>query len=94
MNEIILELDTTATRLWTMVEESGLYSRQLKDIFFLLHKLQIDSHPASYTMGNGDSLPTVKRQGREADHSPSSTAEVKNDGATSQALQTSSWVDT
>jgi len=33
-----------------------------------LHELSIDSgaHPASYPMGTGDSLPGVKRPGREA----------------------------
>jgi hypothetical protein len=32
---------------------------------------------ASYTMGTGGSFPGVKRPGREADHSPSTSAEVK-----------------
>jgi hypothetical protein len=35
-------------------------------------------HPASYPMGTRDSFPGVKRPGREADHSPPSSAEVKN----------------
>jgi hypothetical protein len=34
--------------------------------------------PASYPMGTGGSFPGVKRPGREADHSPPSSAEVKN----------------
>jgi hypothetical protein len=34
-------------------------------------------HPTSYTMGTGGSLPGVKRPGREADHSPPTSAEVK-----------------
>jgi hypothetical protein len=34
-------------------------------------------HPNSYKMGTGDSFPRVKRQGREADHSPPTSAEVK-----------------
>jgi hypothetical protein len=50
--------------------------------FSLLHSVQTDSkdHPASYAMGFGGSFPGLKRQGREADHSPSS-AEVKKSGA-------------
>jgi hypothetical protein len=35
------------------------------------------AHPASYPMGTGGSFPGVKRQGREADHSPPARAEVK-----------------
>jgi hypothetical protein len=35
-------------------------------------------HPASYPMGTGDSFPGVKRLGREANHSPQSSAEFKN----------------
>jgi hypothetical protein len=35
-------------------------------------------HPASYSMGTRDSFPGVKRSGREADHSPPYSAEVKN----------------
>jgi hypothetical protein len=37
-------------------------------------------HPASYTMGTGGHFPGGKaRQGREAEHSPSSSAEVENE---------------
>jgi hypothetical protein len=45
----------------------------------LLHVVQTGSgaHPA-YLMGNGGSFPGVKRPGREADHSPPTSAEVKN----------------
>jgi hypothetical protein len=36
-------------------------------------------HPASYPMGTGGALSLgVKRPGREADHLPPSSAEVKN----------------
>jgi hypothetical protein len=47
--------------------------------FPLLHVVQTGSgaHPASYTMGNGALCPGLKRPGREADHSPSTSAEVK-----------------
>jgi hypothetical protein len=34
-------------------------------------------HPTSYTMGTGGSFPGVKQPGREADHSPPTSAEVK-----------------
>jgi hypothetical protein len=38
------------------------------------------AHPASYPMGTGGSFPGGKgRPGREADHSPPSSAEVKNE---------------
>jgi hypothetical protein len=46
---------------------------------FLLHVVHTGSgaHPASYPMGTGSSFPGLKRQGREADHSPATSAEVK-----------------
>jgi hypothetical protein len=34
-------------------------------------------NPTSYPMGTGGSFPGVKRPGREADHSPPASAEVK-----------------
>jgi hypothetical protein len=34
------------------------------------------AHPASYPMGTGALSPGVKRPGREADHSPPTSAEV------------------
>jgi hypothetical protein len=47
--------------------------------FALHHRLQTGSgaHPASYPMGTGSLSVKVKLQGREADHSPPSSAEVK-----------------
>jgi hypothetical protein len=47
--------------------------------FSLHHRLQNGSgaHPASYTVGTRGSFPGVKRPGCEADHSPPSSAEVK-----------------
>jgi hypothetical protein len=36
------------------------------------------THPASCTVGTG-SFPGVKRPGRDADHPPSSSAEVENE---------------
>jgi hypothetical protein len=48
-------------------------------VIYKIHVIQTGSgvHPASYPMGTGDSFPGVKRQGREADHSPLTSAEVK-----------------
>jgi hypothetical protein len=45
----------------------------------LLHIVQTGSgvHPTSYKIGTGGTFPGVKRQGREADHSPPTSAEVK-----------------
>jgi hypothetical protein len=38
------------------------------------------AHPASYSMGTGGSFPGGKtRPGRDADHSPPSSAEVENE---------------
>jgi hypothetical protein len=47
--------------------------------FFLNHRVQSGSgaHPASYPMGTRALSLGVQRPGREADHSPSSSAEVK-----------------
>jgi hypothetical protein len=48
-----------------------------------LHVVQTGSgaHPASYPVGTGGASPGVKRPGSEADHSPPSSAGVKNGGA-------------
>jgi hypothetical protein len=48
--------------------------------FSLFNRVQTGSgaHPASYPMGTGGSFLWVKRPGREADHSPPCSAEVKN----------------
>jgi hypothetical protein len=53
-------------------------SRQGQEFSFL-HVVQIGSgvHPISYPMANGGFSPGVKRPGREADHSPPASAEVK-----------------
>jgi hypothetical protein len=47
--------------------------------FPLLHIVQTGSgvHPTSYKMDTEGSFPGVKRQGREADHSPPTNAEFK-----------------
>jgi hypothetical protein len=47
--------------------------------FSLHYRIQngAGAHPASHPMGTRGSFPGVKRPGREADHSPPSSAEVK-----------------
>jgi hypothetical protein len=47
--------------------------------FSLHHRIQTGSgvHRTSYPMGTRGSFPGVKRLGRESDHSPPSSAEVK-----------------
>jgi hypothetical protein len=49
--------------------------------FCFRHRVQTGSgpHPASYPTSTGDYFPGVKRPGREAEHSPPSSAEVKNE---------------
>jgi len=48
--------------------------------FSLLHRVHTGSgaQPASYSFGTGGCFPGGRRPGREADHSPSSSTEVKN----------------
>jgi hypothetical protein len=59
----------------------------------LLYSIQTGSkaYPASSPMGAGNTFPGVKRLGREADHSPPSSSEVKNGGAIPALPHTSSW---
>jgi hypothetical protein len=47
--------------------------------FSLHHRVQngAGTHPASCPLGTGGSFPGIKRPGREADHSPPSSATVK-----------------
>jgi hypothetical protein len=62
---------------WT-TEGSEFESRQGQE-FSLLHVVQTGSevHTASYPMGTGALFPGEKRLGREADHSPPTSAEIK-----------------
>jgi hypothetical protein len=46
-------------------------------IFSSPYQTGLEVHPTSYPMGTGALPPGVKRQGREADHSPPASAEVK-----------------
>jgi hypothetical protein len=66
------------------------HSRQRKD-FSLLHSVESGpgAHPVSCIVG-ALSL-GVKRPVREADDSPPSSSEAKNDGAISPLPQMSSW---
>jgi hypothetical protein len=56
-----------------------LYLRKLP-LLHIVHTLP-EAHPASSPMGIRDSSLGVKRLGREADHSPPTSAEVKDCGA-------------
>jgi hypothetical protein len=55
------------------------FESRLGKKFLFLYIVQTGSgvHPTSYKMGTGGSFPGVKPQGREADHSPPTSAEVK-----------------
>jgi hypothetical protein len=66
--------------LWAGRQKSGFDSRQGKEIF--LFSIRFRAH----------SVPEVKQQGSEADHSPPSSAAVKNDGAIPPLSHTSSCV--
>jgi hypothetical protein len=48
--------------------------------FWPLRPDRSGAHPASYPIGTGGSFPRGKaRPGRDADHSPPSSAEIKNE---------------
>jgi hypothetical protein len=61
--------------------------------FSLRHSVHTGSgaHTASYPMGIRGSFPRGKRPLREADHSPPSSAEVKNARSYTPLAHTSSW---
>jgi hypothetical protein len=77
-----------------MNEESGYvrrnaaYCEEFSDIF-RVGRQEPTQPPIQWVPGALS--PGVKRQGREADHSLPSSAEVKNGGAISPLLHTSSW---
>jgi hypothetical protein len=60
--------------------------------FSLLHSVQADSgtHPASFSL-SGTISPGTNWQRREADHTPPSSAKVKNSGAIPPLPHMSSW---
>jgi hypothetical protein len=49
------------------------------------------AHPVSFPMGAGNSFPRVKQPGCEADHSPPSSAEVKNAWSYTSTPPATSW---
>jgi hypothetical protein len=59
------------------------FKSRLGQEFSLLHVAQTGSeaYPASYRMGNRGSFPEIELAGREADHSPPTSAEVKKGGS-------------
>jgi hypothetical protein len=62
--------------------------------FSLVHSVQTDSgsHPASCQMGTGGYFHGVKRSGREADHSSTSSDEVKIGEAIIPLPHKFSWI--
>jgi hypothetical protein len=63
---------------WLRTGRPGFDPQERQRIFLLIPCVQ--THPASCTMGTGGPfLGDKARPGRDADHSPSSNAEVKND---------------
>jgi hypothetical protein len=47
-------------------------------VFTTVSRPALGPHPVSYPISTRGSFPGVKRPGREADHTPPSSAEVKN----------------
>jgi hypothetical protein len=70
------------------------FSAEAKDIS-VLHRVETDSgaHLFSYPISTGALSPEVKRPGREADHAPPSSADVKNGGAIPALPNIFSWRD-
>jgi hypothetical protein len=65
-------LDDRAIEVRSSVEANDFSSN-------LCVQISSGAHPASCTMGTGDPFPGDKgRPGRDADHSPPSSAEIKN----------------
>jgi hypothetical protein len=76
---------------WT-TEGSKFKSRYGKE-FSILRVIQTGSggHPVSYPMSTADSIPGVKRQGREADRSHPYSDEVKKTWFYTSSPFSSSW---
>jgi len=58
------------------LDDRGVRIQARAENFSLHHRVQT-GHSASYSMGNMGSVLGVERPGREADHSPPTSAEVK-----------------
>jgi hypothetical protein len=56
------------------------------NLFSITPRQVLRTHTTSYPVGTGNFLPGVKRPGREADHSPPASTEVKNGGAVPHPL--------
>jgi hypothetical protein len=69
------------------------FDSRYRQVFSVLHSVQFGSgaHLASYPVGTNGFFSGVKRQGRGADNSPPSSAEVKIDGAIFALSHMSSW---
>jgi hypothetical protein len=74
-----------------MTVKSGFNSRQGQGIFFYLTSGRVWSPPSLLQNGRSSVSPGVSRQGREADHSTPSNAEVKNGGAIPPFPNMSLW---
>jgi hypothetical protein len=63
-----------------LISSTFVWISQQDQEFSLLHAVQTSSgvESTSYSMGTGALSPGVKRPGREVDHSPPASAEVKN----------------
>jgi hypothetical protein len=78
--------------VWIQAGRSGFYSRQCKIFIFAASRpaLRLTQSPIQWVPGAASS--GLKRQGREADHAPPFSAEVKNGGAIHPLLHMSSCV--
>jgi hypothetical protein len=86
----VAQLSWYSNRVWA--GWSGFNSWQGQDSS-LLHSIKTGSgaQPVSYTMDTTGCFPRSKVAGGEADHSPPSSAEVKNGGAMPPFPHMSSW---
>jgi hypothetical protein len=81
-----------ATRLRAGRPRNGIPFLAEEKKFSPLHNFQTDSGPnLTYTVDTDGHFPGVKRQGREVNHSPPSSAEFKNGGHIPRLPHTSSW---
>jgi hypothetical protein len=77
---VFVTFDSSVVQRWATGWMIGGSSPAGAGNFSLQNRVQTGSgaHTASYPMGTRGSFPVVERPGREADHSPPSSAEVKN----------------
>jgi hypothetical protein len=74
----------------------GVRARQGQKIFLFSYTVQTGSgaHPASYSVSIGDLSRGLRRPGREVDHSPPFSAEVKNECSYFHPYAFMSWTGT